>query len=134
MAQYTITRTCGHTETVQITGNMSERPRQEAYEATKLCRECYRAAKLAEAQAATGDLLALTGSDKQIAWATTIRAEALAHVDQYDQAEAPVEQRAAVATVRAQLTAHTDSRYWIDNRTTLQSLTGIRQMLRDALA
>lgn len=85
MAKYDITRACGHTETVQITGPIAGRDRQAEYESGKLCYECYKAKqakqRAAESQAAaeaakSAGLPALTGSEKQVAWAETIRAAA----------------------------------------------------------
>lgn len=82
MAKYQITRACGHTESVQIAGKTSDRDRQVAHEESRLCYACYQAQKAAEraaesakaaAEAATSGFLALTGTEKQIAWAETIR-------------------------------------------------------------
>lgn len=84
MAKYEITRTCGHTETIQISGPVAGRDRQADYESGKLCYGCYkaeqarqRAASQAAAESAkSSGLPALTGSEKQVAWAETIRAAA----------------------------------------------------------
>lgn len=82
MAKYTIKRSCGHTETIQIYGKVSERDGKAAWEEGKLCYECYKAAQVAKhaaenqsaAQAAeTAGLPALSGSEKQVSWAQTIR-------------------------------------------------------------
>lgn len=85
MAKYEITRACGHQETIQISGPVAGRDRQAEYEAGKLCYECYLAYKAkqradesraaAEAAKSSG-LPELTGSEKQVAWAETLRAEA----------------------------------------------------------
>lgn len=85
MSKYDITRSCGHTETINIGGKVSERDRQAEYEAGKLCYECYKAkqaeqraaeSKAAAEAAQSSGLPALTGSEKQVAWAETIRAAA----------------------------------------------------------
>lgn len=85
MAKYQITRTCGHTETIQIAGPVAGRDRQAEYESGKLCYECYKAeqakqraaASQAAAEAAkSSGMPALTGSEKQVAWAEAIRAAA----------------------------------------------------------
>lgn len=86
MALYDITRACGHDEEIQIYGTNShgERERQAKYEATKLCADCYKEAmdrkrteENAKAAQAAQDLgfPKLTGSDKQVAWAESIRAK-----------------------------------------------------------
>lgn len=91
MAKYDVTFTCGHTETVQLYGKTSERERWiEWAEANKLCSECHQTAKEESRQEATkaaakeaeeNGLPGLAGSEKQIAWAETIRAEKLAEID-----------------------------------------------------
>ena len=83
MSRYTITHACGHQEVHQIYGPYKSRPaRQDALE-QRICPKCQGAEKEAGNTAALGanpaaGLPALTGSPKQICWAETIRAEALA--------------------------------------------------------
>lgn len=91
MAKYQVNFYCGHTETVQLFGKTAERERWiEWAEQNKLCRDCYEkqkgevrqeAARAAAEEAVENGLPSLVGSDKQIAWAETIRAEKLAEVD-----------------------------------------------------
>lgn len=86
MAKYTIKHICGHTQVHQIYGTNShgERDRKQAWLATCLCEDCYKAQQQAERDAknaesakanAEAHLPTLTGTPKQIAWAETIRAE-----------------------------------------------------------
>ncbi|MGI6117852.1 MAG: hypothetical protein ACOYBC_05625 [Bilifractor sp.] len=85
MAQYDVTFSCGHTATIQLFGKEADRQRKiKWFEENGLCPECYRAQKeaekkeQAEADAKEADALGLaelTGSEKQIAWANSIRAE-----------------------------------------------------------
>ena len=79
MAKYTVTRSCGHSETHQLYGKYTERERKIAWMETTLCRECYRAKQADDAAAKTRDagLPELTGTPKQIAWAESIRAAAI---------------------------------------------------------
>lgn len=82
MAKYTVDHTCGHTETHQLIGPHKERDRKLNWLGTTLCSSCYRAeqdrkrekanAKASEANKSNG-LPDLEGSDKQIAWAESIR-------------------------------------------------------------
>ena len=72
MAWYTINYTCGHTERVQLYGKHADRDRIIAAKERRACPECE--AKQAQEQAASDGLPALTGSDKQISWASDIRA------------------------------------------------------------
>lgn len=91
MAKYDIEYKCGHIETEQLYGKTSERERYvEWAKDNKLCPECYREAKelhqkeeslkAATANSEAG-LPPLTGTEKQIAWAETIRAERIKEID-----------------------------------------------------
>lgn len=42
MAKYSVTRSCGHTETVSLDGKVSERTRRLDWEATRTCLACYK--------------------------------------------------------------------------------------------
>lgn len=122
MAKYSITHDCGHTETHNIVGTNvhGERDRKVAWLSGQVCSDCYRAtqdkaraAATEAAAAATTDLPGLTGSPKQIAWATTIRADAKAAIDAAVAGKELSEaQRSALAALYAQPAA-----WWIDNRT-----------------
>jgi hypothetical protein len=76
MAWNTLKYACGHTEDVQLYGKLTERERTVARAENHDCPAC-RAAK-AKANDAESGLPALRGSDKQIAWASQIRAETMA--------------------------------------------------------
>lgn len=79
MAQYHITHTCGHDETVQIYGTNvhGERERKAEWLESKPCRDCEREALRDEN---LGGAAELTGSDRQVAWANDLRAKAIAEV------------------------------------------------------
>lgn len=137
MAKYTINYACGHTGTEQLYGPGKGR---ESYvewaEANKLCPECWQAKRDAERESAnqaaaesnaSAGLPALTGSDKQIAWAESIRkpvAETLLRLDglSRDHAAAHLSEQArgevrdAVALIVSEVLGHTDARWWIDHR------------------
>ena len=111
MAQYTITRRCGHTETIQLYGSNThgQHERRAAREAERLCTPCYRAQRAEQAQqaAAALDLPEITtGSPRQITWATQLRARAVQALGEH----------AATAPVRAVLQDHTDAHWWITHR------------------
>lgn len=138
MAKYQITRSCGHTETVNIGGPVKNRDYLAEKEAEKLCLDCYRAKQAqqratenqasATANQASG-LPALQGTEKQVAWAETIRAKvhtslsALQHQLQanLDSGKGTMEQQSAARTgieiIRATL-ARTSAAEWIDGRDT----------------
>ena len=73
MAKYTIPHSCGHSETVQLYGKHTDRSRYMDNAERRQCRDCYNASLVAKT--ADMGLPALTGSDKQVAWAETIRAK-----------------------------------------------------------
>ncbi len=79
MAKYDVTYSCGHTGVVSLIGKNEERERKlQWYHDCGLCPDCY-AAKLAkeneiaEAKAEEQGLPKLTGSEKQVSWANSIR-------------------------------------------------------------
>jgi len=137
MAKYQITRSCGHTETVNICGPGKDRDRKAEYESGKLCYECYQAKQRAERDAAAAQaaetaaetgLPELTGSEKQIKWALQIRAEKLAEIDGYraQLANAPSDaDRQTAEGIMNWIAAQAAAAWWIDNR----DLSG-RQMIQ----
>jgi hypothetical protein len=83
MAKYNVEYACGHEGEVQLYGKGSERERKLEWLATQDCPACEKAAREARNAAANAEaaaanakagLATLQGSDKQIAWAETIRA------------------------------------------------------------
>lgn len=96
MSKECVTHACGHEVEHQFFGKRSERDRKAEWEASRLCADCYEAqrkaeweagesARAAERQAAAekateAGLPTLQGSEKQIAWALTIREKALSQV------------------------------------------------------
>lgn len=82
--KYDVTYSCGHTGTVQIYGTNTEREKKIAwYENYAVCPECYakgqqEEAAIAAQQAKADGLPALTGSEKQIRWAESIRQKKMA--------------------------------------------------------
>lgn len=145
MAWHTITRTCGHDERIQIYGTNShgERDRKAEWEATRECRPCHDARIAAERQEASeqataaateAGLPALTGSDRQVAWAETLRADRLRQIDTMIATETDrlaridAEGRPAdlidrqrqgldiIARLRDLAVSKTDAKWWIDYR------------------
>lgn len=123
MSKYQITHSCGCTVTHNIVGTNvnGERERKAAWLADRACTECYRKEQQTKAAESNKDLPTLTGSDKQIAWAEQIRAQAaksLCAVKEHVAAnhdKDPANADKLLATIDSTL-AQTESRYWIDNR------------------
>lgn len=131
MAKYSVEHSCGHTVEVQLQGKMTERTRKLEWLAGQDCPACekaeraakHNAANAAAAQAnAEAGLVTLHGSDKQIAWAETIRAQfipglqaKLAEV----QSKATEANAALVAQAVEMIQSIIDEKsasYWIDSR------------------
>jgi len=131
MAKYSINYSCGHTGVEQLYGPGKERARHiEWAEKSALCPECYaakraadRAAEIEKEKAAAkisasqltdaGVVLhPLRGSDKQITWATDIRAKLMADPN-YGWAVKAVAEAAGEKAL--------ESKYWIDRRSRIDS-------------
>jgi hypothetical protein len=145
MAQYTITHTCGHAETVQLYGPGRERERKAEWMTQNVCPECYKAEQAAKRQAeneaaavqnTAENLPELLGSPKQVAWAETIRRKALdaaarvRRVDPTALAAATKPETVAMGTeyvqvyeaTMAKLRTETSAKWWIDNRDTADTM------------
>jgi hypothetical protein len=74
MAKYRIHHACGHETEIQLFGKISDREREIARLEKAECPACR--AAVAQKAAKEAGLPALTGSDKQVSWASDIRAKA----------------------------------------------------------
>ena len=126
MANYLINYACGHNETKQLYGKHTTREQYVDWAAKFGTCSCCKASDAAAATAALEaehGLPALTGSDKQIAWARTLRATAVKAVADFvnaTRARCPADKadafEAQAETVMTALTGKSDARYWIDSR------------------
>lgn len=131
--QYQVTRKCGHEETVDLRGKMDKREwRLANVEPDKLCSECWATQQAAEAEvaaenAAENGLPELEGSEKQINWAETIRADAIEQIDKcLDEFENKCEKKfgdeitaESMSIYRGicdRIATNADAGWWIDNR------------------
>lgn len=160
MAKYDVTRACGHEEVVILIGKNSDREwRLESVEPQKLCRECWEVEKQrkfdeANAKALTEavemDLPVLTGSEKQVAWANTLRQAWIDTANSHsDKGKSNIErlkesqpekaadvEKALLALLEAidrVLKSKVEARYWIDSRDSDVSST-LAKMVKDILA
>ncbi|WP_267381480.1 MULTISPECIES: hypothetical protein [unclassified Sphingomonas] len=109
-----ITHSCGHVERHFVGGTFASDAEAQARKLARMkCKPCFKASKKAKADIQADldrttlsgvDLPALTGSDRQVAWAATIRLERLAALHRTLPART-----AAFAPV-------TDAKWWIDHR------------------
>lgn len=113
-----ITHGCGHEQDHYLTGFTGQEERKARWLATTPCRSCYmtsKRAKQADAVLRDGAALAhlelapLTGSDRQVSWASAIRTSRLAQL--IDQAAAEGRE------LDPALAAITAATWWIDHRT-----------------
>lgn len=126
--KYEITHTCGHEITHDLTGKVRDRDSRMTWLKMQPCLACKNAAENAQAAAAAAaaGLPALVGTDRQVAWATTIRqrlidscgtfmADRIAAVGrQYpDQVAGVVAVRDAM---QSWLASQTVASWWIDRR------------------
>lgn len=143
MAKYQVEFSCGHSEEMQLFGPHKERERKiEWFESHGQCSDCYRAAQDAQRKQQTEaavaasqaeGLPALAGSEKQVAWAETLRREKLSAHDrvaevirgQVATAEAMAraariprlnEELAAFGEFRGWLREQVLAKFWIDSR------------------
>ena len=101
LAKYKIKHPCGHETTANLVGPISKRQWQINKMEQENCRECHKEQKSKEAaiRAEEKALPNLTGSDKQVAWAITIRDKALQEYGDFPE-----------------LATQTSAKWWIDNR------------------
>jgi len=134
MAKYTITHSCGHDQEHSILGTNAkgQRDRKKQWLSEGVCTDCYnaeQAEKMADATASAKEsnsaLPRLEGSEKQIAWAETIRAKVvieLKTITDYiasTRANATPDQAIKLdkgLAIIAETLTKSSSRYWIDNR------------------
>jgi len=115
--KYQITHICGHTVETELFQEFGTRQRRMVQLEKLPCTAC-RAAANDTATDADGTMLPLlTGSDKQIAWALTIRNRALRSVDAFMTAHTGDAERLAIwQTLRAHLVEQRRAGWWIDRR------------------
>ncbi|MDY1010249.1 hypothetical protein [Sphingomonas sp. CFBP9019] len=109
-----IIHACGHEQAHHLTGFDSQQERKAKWLKTTTCRDCFVAEKRAEEVAAAASSSAavsylvlppLTGTDRQISWASTIRTKRLAALTNSN----------SDADCYACLQV-TDAKWWIDHR------------------
>lgn len=129
MAKYTITYACGCTEVKQLYGTYASRDSYVAWAKNHECHNCKKAkeAKEAEAKALENNYPSLTGSEKQIAWAMTIRNKfidlingkleiAMSKVNDSNREKAMASREKLINAFNKMLATETSSSFWIDNR------------------
>lgn len=121
--KYTVTYACGHDGVVNLFGKAAERERKLAWLATCDCVDCRRAKQMDAAAAAEAkyNLPALTGTEKQVAWARKIRFDRVTEFENI-LSKAVSGQEEAEKKVMSWLRSKTNATFFIDTLT----LTDIR--------
>ena len=136
MANYSITYACGHAEDKQLYGKHAARDSYITWAASHgVCsrwKSTDAAATLAAVEA-EHHLATLSGSDKQIAWARSIRSPQVTAVAAFvakTRAGCPADKLAAFEAqadaVMTALASKTEARWWIDARETTAGLLAAR--------
>ncbi len=127
MAKYTVTYKCGHTAEVQLYGKYVDRERKIKWYSTINCPECETKEQREIAEKA--GLPALTGTEKQIAWAVKLRNDALDIINTQI-AKLPEPNKTTTANLRNQwLQRETAAIYWIERRYDLDSVRSIAELI-----
>lgn len=130
MSKYNVTHRCGHEVTVELFGKETDRARKIEWLSGQDCPECRKAAQKAAEVAANEKLAALprniaatvelVGSEKQIAWANTIRESAVNQINaliEKQKAVAPAENiKIVIDRLGKILDKQTSAAAWIDAR------------------
>lgn len=118
MAHYTINHTCGHSVEIQLFGKMKDRYSRIEWLETQECEECKRAKANAAAAAAkeARGLADLEGSEKQVAWANTIRENAYKALECLIPFSTNEKTQAMMDGWKAMMDAKLEAKWWIDNR------------------
>ncbi len=129
MGKYDVTFSCGHKQTVQLYGKKKDRENKISwYENSALCPECFKKKREEELEeqrrAAFADeeakgYIPLTGTEKQIRWAVTIRKNCMDSIIKYlEGCDFPGCDSAEVrlAIQKHVVESHPDSKFWIENR------------------
>lgn len=138
MAWHYGTFSCGHDGRVDIIGPTKDRQRKADWHFSRKCEDCReterlkkieKVNKLAAERAAEMELPRLKGTEKQIAWANTIRDEFVKSYEKaqermdkikrekpelYEENKEPIEHE--IRTANFIMEERVDSSYWIDNR------------------
>lgn len=117
-----ITYTCGHEGIVQLYGKSIDRDRKKTWlEHNALCPDCQKKQREKETQkvlasTANLDLPALTGSRKQIEWASGIRAKKIQEAEAFLDSKLPKEIQGKANQFYHWYISHTEASWWIDHR------------------
>lgn len=120
------TRSCGHESEEQLFGPDKERKSKIEWLKSTPCKDCWKARRKEIAN--EKGLPQLSGSEKQIDWAFTIREEFENNISEKLEAlaeqnnPAQAERLAAIRSGLASMLQANSAKFWIDNRSDLQEI------------
>ena len=132
MAHYDVGYACGHTQVVELFGKTSARYEKIEYMERGVCPDCYREIKQeeqkqenerAETLAKNLGFSELEGSEKQIAWANSIRQRAYENICKLE----PEHPSFGYTLVAKEISLELSAKWWIDHRNV--GFAGITKML-----
>lgn len=124
MAKYDIMYKCGHTVKTELFGKETDRQRIIQNANSMLCSECHKLQQVDETKKVEEslNLPSLTGTEKQITWAQTIRAKFFTELNNLIAVKG-MPDHPAFKLAYERLNNSIDASFWIDNKNeTLQSL------------
>ena len=129
MAWYYGTYSCGHEGRVNIIGPTKDRQRKSDWHFSGLCPECYKkqleeeraaANKEAAEKSAEMELPELSGTEKQVAWANTLRVKVIeryeAILEKSGDKASKSRREEIVSCMDYAIKVHTDAKFWIESR------------------
>lgn len=126
MAKYTVTYKCGCTEDIQLYGKYTDREKKIAYYNTIECPHC-RAAQ-AQGEAEKCGMPILKGTEKQIAWALDIRANAIKYAEELRKMTREGSEE-IVNKLLTKLFAEDKGSFWIENRNDMTDKMSIARFI-----
>lgn len=123
--KYDVNYSCGHKGTVNLVGKYVEREKKIEWMQQGVCPDCYKAQQAAKREAenkaaavaaADAGLPALKGSEKQINWANSIRADLITGLEKIRTLAIEANQPQAIIDIIDGIINNDAAKFWIDNR------------------
>lgn len=123
--KYDVNYSCGHKGTVNLVGKYVEREKKIEWMQQGVCPDCYKAQQTAKREAenkaavvaaADAGLPALKGSEKQISWANSIRADLITGLEKIRTLAIEANQPQAIIDIIDGIINNDAAKFWIDNR------------------
>jgi hypothetical protein len=118
MAKYTIPYICGHSGTVNLIGPHRSRESRLAYLERGECFDCYKqhSTEVSREQAKELELPALVGTEKQIAWAETLRIEKFMDIEAAVERLKDKKEHRQILMAVGKISNETSAKRWIEWR------------------